>query len=150
MTIQERIDHDLIYSRFKDGTWREGTVEELEADFPFLKGYIRNINWYQNNTRVAILKATDREKQYHLYMFSNEHVYSIWVNEKSIGAGLSCRYREPLEDWTRGRDLPDGPSTEETFKKILFAILACELVSYDDGRKPPMKDECGENEQSQS
>ena len=27
---------------------------------------------------------------------------------------------------------------EDTFKRILFAILACELVRYDDGSKPPV------------
>ena len=45
-----------------------------------------------------------------------------------------------MEDWTRGRDLPDGKCNEDTFKRILFAILACELVRYDDGSKPPVHD----------
>ena len=131
MTIQDRIESDMILSRLKDG-WKEGSVEELETDYPFLEGYIHNINWWQNNSRVAILKSTDEEKRYQLYMFSEKHEYSIWISPKSIGAGLSCRYCEPMEDWHRGRDLPDGECNEETFKKILFAILACELVRYDD------------------
>ena len=58
MTIQERLDSDYkIYNRFGKDEWREGTVEELENDYPFLKGYINNINWYEINTRVDILKA---------------------------------------------------------------------------------------------
>ena len=43
-----------------------------------------------------------------------------------------------MEDWSRGSDLPDGKCDEDTFKRILFAILACELVKYDDGSKPPV------------
>ena len=140
MTIQERLDSDYkIYNRFGKDEWREGTVEELEHDYPFLKGYISNINWYKGvNTRVAILKALNKDKEYHLYMFSNKYMYSIAIQPNYMGATLSCLYKNPMEDWTRGSDLPDGKCNEETFKRILFAILACELVRYDDGSKPPV------------
>ena len=54
MTIQERLDSDYkIYNRFGKDEWREGTVEELENDYPFLKGYIKNIHWYGTNTSEA-------------------------------------------------------------------------------------------------
>ena len=139
MTIQERLDSDYkIYNRFGKDEWREGTVEELEHDYPFLKGYISNINWYEINTRVAILKALNEEKVYHLYMFSEKHRYSISIKPNYMGAIRSCLYKRPMEDWTRGSDLPDGKCDEDTFKRILFAILACELVRYDDGSKPPI------------
>ena len=141
MTIQERIDNDLIIERHKDGNWKESTLEELSSDYPFLKKYIQRINWYHNNDRVAILKATNEEKLYELYLFSNKNEYSIWVTPKSIGAGSSCRYCEPLEDWHRGHDLPDGKCEEETFVSILFAILHDELIPYDDGRKALQYDE---------
>ena len=65
-----------------------------------------------------------------------------------MGAILSCLYKNPMEDWTRGSDLPDGKCTEDTFKRILFAILACELVKYDDVSKPPVN--ITETEVSQS
>lgn len=55
-----------------------------------------------------------------------------------MGAGFSCLYQNPMEDWTRGNDLPDGKCDEHTFKRILFAILAGELVRYDDGSKHPV------------
>ena len=139
MTIQERLDSDYkIYNRFGKDEWREGTVEELEHDYPFLKGYISNINWYGTNTRVAILKELNADKVYHLYMFSEKHMYSIVIEPNYMGAILSCLYKNPMEDWTRGSDLPDGKCNEDTFKRILFAILACELVRYDDGSKPPV------------
>ena len=73
-------------------------------------------------------------------MFSEKHMYSIVIEPKYMGAILSCLYKNPMEDWTRGSDLPDGKCNEETFKRILFAILACELVRYDDGSKPPVHD----------
>ena len=137
MTIQEMLDGDYkIYNRFGKDEWREGTVEELETDYPFFKDYIRKINWYGANTRVAILKALNEDKEYHLYMFSEKHMYSIVIEPNYMGAILSCLYKRPMEDWTRGRDLPDGKCNEETFKRILFAILACEFVRYDDGSKP--------------
>lgn len=131
------LDSDYkIYKRFGKDEWREGTVEELETDYPFLKGYISNINLYGANTRVAILKELNEDKVYHLYMFSEKHMYSISIEPDYMGAILSCLYKKPMEDWSRGCDLLDGKCNEETFKRILFAILACELVSYDDGSKP--------------
>ena len=41
-----------------------------------------------------------------------------------MGATRSCLYKRPMEDWTRGSDLPDGKCNEDTFKSILFAILS--------------------------
>lgn len=139
MTIQERLDSDqIIYDRFGKDEWREGTVDEFEKDYPFLKCYINNINWYSNNVRVAILKSLHTDKVYHLYMFSEKHRYSINVSPTYIGAFYTCLYNLPMEDWHRGNDMPDGKSDEHTFRRILFAILATELVPYDDGSKPPV------------
>ena len=75
-------------------------------------------------------------------------MYSIVIEPNYMGASLSCLYKNPMEDWVRGRDLPDGKCNEDTFKRILFAILACELVRYDDGSKPPVH--IAETEVSQS
>ena len=72
-------------------------------------------------------------------MFSEKHMYSISIKPNYMGAIRSCLYKRPMEDWTRGSDLPDGKCTEETFKRILCAILACELVRYDDGSKPHVR-----------
>jgi hypothetical protein len=130
MTIQERIDNKMILERHKNGEWREGTVDELIGDYPFLKKHINGINWWHKNDRVAILKSLKEEKAYQLYMFSQNHKYSIWVTPKSIGAGSSCRYCEPMEDWHRGHDLPDGDCNEETFVKILYSIMHDELIPY--------------------
>lgn len=144
MTVQERIDSKLVIKRFMTG-WKEGTVEELEADYPFMQGYINRINWYENNTRVAIFKKID-ENEYSIYMYSHKYEYRITLNPRYMGASASCRAKEPLEDWTRGQDLPDGEPNEDTLKRILYAILSQELIHFDDGHKPPMKykELCGE------
>ena len=77
MTIQERLNSDYkIYNRFGKDEWREGTVEELEHDYPFLKGYISNINLYGANTRVVILKELNADKVYHLYKHEYRHPVS--------------------------------------------------------------------------
>lgn len=137
MTVQERIDSGLIDKRFQKDC-REASVKELEKDYPCLKGFIAGINWHRkDNTRVAILKANLPEPSYRLLLFSHTHEYSIYIRPNWIGAGLSNRFYEPLEDWHRGRDLPDGPCSRDTFKKILYAILACELIPYDDGTRVP-------------
>lgn len=139
MTIQERINHGLIYNTYKNG-WREGTVKELINDYPFLEEYINNINWWHDNNRVAILKSINNERYYQLYLFSEKHKYSIRVEPEYIGCISSSLYKLPFEDWNRGYDMPDGKATEETFKDIVFAILHDELVPYDDGRKPPISE----------
>ena len=54
-----------------------------------------------------------------------------------MGCVMSKRRKEPLEDWHRGSDLPDGKCNEEKFKHILLYILSLELVPYDDGSKKP-------------
>lgn len=136
MTIQERIDRNLIYETYKKD-WREGTVEEFEADFPQFKDYISRINWGELNSRVAILKSLEVNKTYHLYLFSQRYIYSISVNPHYLGCILAARQQRPLEDWHRCSDLPDGDCTEDTFKSILYAILSCELVPFDDGTPAP-------------
>ncbi len=49
-----------------------------------------------------------------------------------LGCGVSCREPREGEDWTRGRDLADGPFTHETWEKIVHDIIAFELVPYKD------------------
>lgn len=136
MTVQERIDCGWVLKCYKDGTWKEGTVEELEADYPFMQGEINRINWYGFNKRVAIFKKKE-EKEYHLRMYSEDYEYIIHITPTYMGGFADCRVHRPLEDWTRGNDFPDGKCNIETFKRILYAILSYEIIPYDDGSNPP-------------
>ena len=136
MTIQERIDCGRIIKRFKEG-WKEGTVEELVADYPFFEKWIERVNWWHQNNRIAILKSLTEDMVYHLYMYTDKHQYSVSVTPSYMGSCSTNRKRGILEDWNRGNDHPDGKCCEDTFIKILFAILHDELLPYDDGSKKP-------------
>jgi len=139
MTIQERIESGLINDEYKSG-WREGTVDEFISDFPVFKKPFEQICGIFNgdkNSRVAILKSTAKDKWYNLIMFTEKREYYITAKDNWICGGYSLRYYEPLENWTRGRDLGDGKCTEETLNKILFRIIGSELIKYNDGSEAP-------------
>lgn len=142
MTIQERIDHELISKKYTDGTWKEGTMDELINDYPFVAPYLSNS--YIMSCHVAILKSTKEDKHYHLYLFTEKNEYYIVINKNYMGCQYSTRYQRPLENWTRGNDLPDGKCNEHTLNFILLAILGTELIKYDDGTKIPCCGVCGE------
>lgn len=137
MTIQERINSGCIMTRFREG-WKEGTLEELIADYPFFKEFVENIlSWRVNNRKIGILKATDKDKYYYLYLYTKKARYTIDVREKYMGCDYTNRTMGILEDWNRGNDFPDGECNAETFKSILYAILYNELEDIDDGTKAP-------------
>jgi hypothetical protein len=141
MTVQERIDSGWIIDAYRKG-WREGTVDEFITDFPIFKTPFEQICGLFNgdrNSRVAILKSTAESKWYNLILFTEKHLYHITAKNNWICGGYSNRYYEPLEDWTRGRDLGDGDCTEKTLNKILFRIIGCELLKYNDGSEAPKK-----------
>ena len=55
MTVQERIDCGMIISRYKDGNWREGTMDELIQDYPFIEEYLPTP--YIVSSYISILKS---------------------------------------------------------------------------------------------
>lgn len=73
-------------------------------------------------------------KKYKIYTANN--YYAIIARTKEgvvgddgyLGCVVSNRTPRPGEDWTRGRDLPDGAFTKETWDKIVRAIAAYELL----------------------
>lgn len=141
MTIQERINCGWISESYKTA-WREGSVDEFINNFPIFKNMFEQITCLSTggkNTKIAILKSTGESKLYLLLLFTEKHEYFIAVKDKWICGAYSNRYYEPLEDWTRGRDLCDGDCTEETLNKILLRIIGTELVRYDDGSEVPKR-----------
>lgn len=125
MYLQEKINSGEIKSSLKSG-YNEATREELFLDFPFICDSILLFDLYGGE--IAIFKKTGNEKFYFIYLFTEKHSYLISMSENYIGCVLSNRYYEPLEDWTRGRDLPDGKCEMRTWNRILHAILASEMV----------------------
>ena len=115
----------------KQPIWNKSSEADLVNDYPLFADFIKDINWYGDNTRVRVLKSGDKEKLYKLKLYSEKHEYSIIVGSTYISAGLSNRYCLPGETWTRGRDLPDGDCDSSTIKRIVNAILACEILPYE-------------------
>jgi hypothetical protein len=65
-------------------------------------------------------------------IFTDTNCYNIVAKEHAQSGYLGCISRSRKlragEDWTRGRDLPDGPLTEETWREILANIVSYEMV----------------------
>lgn len=137
MTIQQRIDSGCIMQRFRKG-WREGTVDELTADYPFMNEFVDSIlPWRGKNAKIGILKSIDTDKYYYVYLYTEKARYTIDFRPKYMGCDYTNRTIGILEDWHRGNDFPDGDSNAETFRNILYAILYNELEDIDDGSKTP-------------
>lgn len=91
---------------------KEGTVEIVEHGYDPIRGV--------DSIKIRIYTDTNR--------------YSIVAHEGNadkqsyLGCVASSRKPRAGEDWTRGRDLADGPLTEETWRKILADIVSYELV----------------------
>lgn len=83
-----------------------------------------------------------RQRTWRIRLFTRTHQYTITarppygmggsISTHADAGYLGCTVtaRQPLagEDWTRGRDLPDGPYCEETWNEIVHGILGYELV----------------------
>ncbi len=64
-------------------------------------------------------------------VFTDRYVYRISATANSLCSGASARKPRAGETWTRGRDLPDGPFSEETWQEIVLAIVRYELVELE-------------------
>lgn len=83
----------------------------------------------------------DREHLKELCIYTNEFRYRIVASEREtddgyLGCQVTARKSRAGEDWNRGNDLPDGPFNEETWRKILNAIINYELVILSKYTKP--------------
>ena len=61
-------------------------------------------------------------------LYTKDYSYYIKAKEKYLGCIYSHRKPRAGEDWTRGRDLPDGRFNGETWESIKHAILQNEFV----------------------
>ena len=81
------------------------------------------------------------EVQRRLCFYTDENEYYINAIERDGGKSyLGCYVRSRKmragEDWVRGNDLPDGPFNQETWNKIIYAIVNYELVKLTPYQKP--------------
>ena len=116
-------------------------LEVLQHKYAELAQWLRPLCRYDKIEDFVIIDYKD--KTLYLKLFTKDHSYRISARlpdcEKlgngkmiSVDGYLGCQgqIRKPRagEDWTRGNDLPDGPYTKETWDKIIYAIIAYELV----------------------
>lgn len=139
MNLQERYDSGCISSYYsKDGSFAPSSIEELKGKYPFITEFFEKMLLGRINNKIAVFKNTKDEYGFSIALYTANHEYYISVRETYLGCVYDCRYREPLEDWHRGRDLSDGKCTPDTLKRILASILYTELVEVVDSSKPPM------------
>ena len=91
--------------------------------------------------------ADYKEDRLRLKFFTKEHQYNVsavlpdrnefipelknpktFSNDGYLGCISQTRKPRAGEDWNRGNDLADGSYSKETFDKIVYDILAYELV----------------------
>lgn len=75
---------------------------------------------------VAIMRGSDGV--FGAVFYTSNTRYSIRVSSTYMGCTASSRKPRAGEDWTRGRDLADGPATVETWRRILGEIVSYEMV----------------------
>lgn len=67
-------------------------------------------------------------------IYTDKHRYCIATNVRGyLGCTYGNRKPYPGEDWTRGRDLPDGEYGDKTWEKIRRSILWEEMESLSTG-----------------
>mgnify|MGYP001560171729 CR=1 FL=1 len=93
-----------------------GSVEIVEHGYDPIRGYdLLKVCLYTDINRYSIVahEGNSEKRSY-------------------LGCTASSRKPRAGEDWTRGRDLADGPLSDETWHKILADIVSYELVDVVD------------------
>ena len=119
-------------------------LEVLLDKFPELTRWIiESICRYRHDKIEDFIVADYKENILRLTLYTRDYSYHISArlpNVEKMGDGemlsvdgylgcqAQCRKPRAGEDWTRGSDLPDGSYSEETWRRIINAIIAYELV----------------------
>lgn len=124
--------YESMFQRWPDDwpeQWREMFVDfskwTYDLDVPAKKYMLTyQLRPYSND------KCAGSDPTLWLRLFSHTTEYSIVVAPRSNYMGCTCqsRKRRAGETWLRGSDLPDGRITQETWDRIIKAILRYELV----------------------
>lgn len=89
-------------------------------------------NWLRlTSGPEPVVPEGSQEVRVRFYTESNEYSISAIVHPDGnsyLGCTTWARKTRAGEDHPRGNDLPDGPLTEETWRRILAAIVGYELV----------------------
>lgn len=107
----------------------------VEREYPKFYQWMQTIIWNNGKSVIYSIQNIDStEERLKVFIYTHCSQYVIYLrkpikDEGYIGCGVTNRMERPGETWKRGRDLPDGKYNEETFRKIVNAIVAYELKS---------------------
>ena len=138
------INQELVDKRYGEMQYKLATPADVVKEYPIFKKFFKWLNF--NTTTTVCLKIMDLSlhSRFRILLYSDKYCYSIYVDKTNtkhenpyIGCVYSCRREEPLENWTRGRDLADGYDGEDTLMTILLEIIENELIGVKvDGYTP--------------
>lgn len=79
------------------------------------------------------------------FFTNNQKWRMVLINrsEPSLMCNSDTRKPRAGEDWTRGRDMTEGPLTEETWQRFLAEIVSYEIVEI----SPYVRQDCDKPEQ---
>lgn len=108
----------------------------MESKFKQLDEWITAICRFGSSEEFVHSEGTNDlgQKTQRQIFYTRENRYSIVAIEKEfygpdyLGCTVTTRKPRAGENWNRGRDLADGPFTEETWERIKNDIIAYELV----------------------
>lgn len=106
------------------------TVRLSDVDAIQLKNGKQLIEWLSRFSFFSPKKinvVTNSESRFRIHIYTDRNVYAISATNTYLGCTAATRTPRPGEKHTRGNDLPDGNFLEETFIRILGAILFYEL-----------------------
>lgn len=111
-------------------TWEKQFKAWIESLCRYGHEPLRYVQWDQR-------QSTDGETtKMWARVFTDRYSYSISAGPNYLGCIMSARKARAGETWTRGSDLPDGKFSEETWQKIVLAIVSYELVELE-GKPTP-------------
>lgn len=84
------------------------------------------------NIEILVPNAASGEEHFRAVIYTESNEYHIsavepWTGKSYLGCIASSRKSRPGEDWRRGNDLPDGPLSKKTWRKILAGIVRYEV-----------------------
>lgn len=112
----------------------EYELEDLRAerqDFP----ETLDLQAWQSRLRRFGGKLLFVQDEHKLQILTSRYSYTITARPPTsrdpgyLGCGARRRQPRPDEDWLRGRDLADGPFSDETWGRIMTDIVALEIES---------------------
>lgn len=107
--------------------------DELEVLDHKLYGWLSKLTKYGRIDKTMLILYKESENTFNIKFWTTNYQYNICAipsrpNKMSyLGCTMNSRISRVGENWFRGSDLADGQFSEETFNKISYDIVSCEI-----------------------